>query len=82
MTTSRMIVVLRYELGHQLGLVHEERKKFRIDNPLLDSDTQICARGGKITKVIKDYQKIGNKARRLQIAIEALSNLQLGDIDE
>jgi hypothetical protein len=76
-----MIVVLRSELGCQLGLVYAERKKYRKENPELAGEEQLCARGGPLTKRIKQYQNIGYRARRLEIAINALGSLQLGDIE-
>lgn len=82
MTTSRMVVVLRSELGRQLSLIHTEREAFRKENENLEKETQLCARGGPLTKTIKAYQKISFKARRLENAINALGSIQLGDIED
>lgn len=79
MTTSRMIVVLRGELGEQASLAHKEYKKLEEEylpfKDLKKSDE-------KVKKLYIKYDKAWHKLQRLEKAAVALGSIQLGDIED
>lgn len=75
-TTSRVIVVLRGELGTQLSLAQKELKKIIADK----WETNIYSEWNeKQTKEFTYWQK---KFNRLETAIQALGAIQLGDVED
>lgn len=76
MTTTRMVVVLRTELGTQLSLAQRELKK------IIDEKFKTNVYGEWTEKQRKEYYRHELKIQRLQTAIHALGALQLGDIED
>lgn len=82
MTTARMVVVLRSELGNQFSLAHKEAEAFKASCETFYEERDRCASGGPITKNLKTWMKIDNKVKRIRKAIDALGSIQLGDIED
>lgn len=74
MTTSRMVVVLRGELGRQKSLAQIELRK------VIDNKFKTNVYGEWTEPQRKEYITHERKLRRLSDAIDSLGSLQLGDI--
>lgn len=72
-TTSRLIVVLRSELGEQLKLACSEYRNIQDSLALLNDNPE------KQKKLLESNR---NKQYRLRTAAEALGRLTLGDIED
>lgn len=76
MTTSRMVVVLRGELGTQLSLAQRELKA------VIDQKFETNFYGEWTDSQRKEYTRWQHKLNRIETAIHALGALQLGDIED
>jgi len=77
MTTSRMVVVLRTELGTQLSLAQKELDRIRTQK-----NEELGLHKEWTEEYRKPYMRWDGIRERLQKTIHALGALQLGDIED
>lgn len=71
-TTSRLIVILRSELGNQLKIACSEYKN-------IQDNLNLASQKDRQKKLLVDNR---NRQRRIRIAAEAIGSLTLGDIED
>jgi len=77
-TTSRIIVVLRRELGKQLSIAMKQLDAIKIPGKHL-SEVKLTA---DEVELFKDIDQIQKRIFRIERAIHALGALNLGDIED
>lgn len=75
-TTSRVIVVLRSELGLQMSLAQKELKK------IIEEKFKTNTYSEWSNEQTREFYRWQNRIKRIENAIQALGTLQLGDIED